>query len=144
MALRLVLDTNVLVAAMRSRTGASHALLEALEYGHFRAVATVTLLFEYEEVLSRPVHLDTIGLTAGDMADYVDALASRIERIERHFSWRPQLADAADEMVLEAAVNGRADAVVTFNTRHLAPIARFGIELWTPAETMKGIRRGSR
>lgn len=62
------------------------------------------------------------------------------EPVESHFIWRPQLRDPGDELVLEAAVNGHADAIVTFNRRDFDVVAqRFGIELLIPAEVLKRI-----
>ena len=138
--LRLVLNTNVLVAAMRSRAGASFALLDALEDRRFLPVVSTALLLEYEAVLSRPLHrTDPAALSA-----LLDAIADRAHHVTIRFLWRPQLSDAADEMVLETAANGRANAIVTFNARDLAPAARFGIAVWSPADAMRELRHGAR
>lgn len=142
--MRLVLDTNVLVAAFRSRTGASNALVRELAAATFRPVANVALFLEYEAVLLRPEHRAAVGASVAEIQAFLDSLAFRLDPAETRFSWRPQLADAADEMVLEAAVNGRSDAIVTFNTRHFGPAARFGIRVWTPPEAMRGLRHGTR
>lgn len=141
--LRLVLDTNVLVAALRSRAGSSNALLGHLAASQHRIVTSTALLFEYEAVLSRPTQLAAFHLTVEQVAAFLDTLARRSDRVSPHFSWRPQLADAGDEMVLEAAVNGRVDAIVTFNVKHLAPAAGFGVDVWTPGEALEVIRHGS-
>jgi putative PIN family toxin of toxin-antitoxin system len=129
---RLVLDTNVLVSAGRSRRGASNALLRAVDAGMVHMLVSVPLFLEYEAVLSRPEFLAATGLNAAAVAGFLDYLAGLVLPVRLHYLWRPQLGDIADEMVLETAINGRADAIVTFNTKDFAPAERFGIALATP------------
>lgn len=68
------------------------------------------------------------------------SLAAVLEPVETYFRWRPQLTDPADEMVLEAAINGRAETIVTFNTRHFSAAGRFGISVMLPAAALQGTR----
>lgn len=136
---RVVLDTNILVAARRSRQGASNALLRAVEQNTFRVVASVPLFLEYEAVLLRPEHLLSARLAEHEVIEFLNYLASLVEPVKLHYLWRPQLGDVADEMVLETAINGRADYIVTFNSRHFDAAARFGVEIVTPAEMMRMI-----
>lgn len=138
--MRAVLDTNVLVAARRSRAGASNALLRAADAGAFPMIASVPLFFEYEAVLTRSEHLVGLHLTELMVEEFLDHLAGIIEPIRLSYLWRPQLVDAADEMVLETAINGRADAIVTFNIRHFGPARRFGISVLRPEEAMRSLR----
>ena len=109
---RVVLDTNVLVAASRSRNGASFALLLALKNGQFTALASVPLMLEYEAVLKRPEQLAVSERTEVTTDAFLDALSLFIETVHLHYLWRPQLRDPADEMVLETALNGRAEVLV--------------------------------
>ena len=138
--LRVVLDTNILIHARRSRTGASNALLRAVDDGAFRLLVSVPLFLEYESVLTRPEHLLASGLTERQANEFLDYLAILAEPVKLHYLWRPQLGDVADEMVLETAINARANCIVTFNTRHFGPAARFGIEIVWPAEAIRRIR----
>ncbi len=132
--MRLVLDTEVVVAALRSPTGASAALVRAALDGRVRLLANVALVLETEAVCLRAEHLSAAGLDRTDAASFVDGVAAPCEPVESHFVRRPQLRDPADEMVLEAAVDGRADAIVTFNRRDFgAAPARFGIEVLLPS-----------
>jgi predicted nucleic acid-binding protein len=100
-------------------------------------LASVPLFLEYEAVHARPDHLLVAGLTRRLVAEFLDYLAGIVEPVQLRYLWRPQLGDAADEMVLETAINGRAGCIVTFNTRHFSPATRFGIEVVTPAEAMR-------
>ncbi|MES1157339.1 MAG: putative toxin-antitoxin system toxin component, PIN family [Alphaproteobacteria bacterium] len=139
--MRLVLDTNVLVAAMRSKAGASAQLVQAAYAGRIVALASVPLFAEYEAVLTRPEHGQAAGVSADVINAALDALAARIEPVEPHFSWRPQLSDPDDEMVLDAAVNGAAEAIVTFEVETFrAAAARFGVLVLTPAQAWARIR----
>lgn len=140
--MRLVLDTDVIVVALRSPAGASAALLEAALEGSITLLANVALILEYEAVCMRREHQVAAGLTDREVLIFVDAVAAMAVPVESHFIWRPQLKDPADEMVLEAAVNGQAEGIVTFNRRDygLAP-KRFGVSLWLPSQVLhKGVK----
>jgi putative PIN family toxin of toxin-antitoxin system len=137
--MRAVLDTSVLVRARRSRMGASNRLLRALDQAAFVMLASVPLFMEYEAVLMRPEHLLAARLTEDAVAGFLDHLAGLVEPVRLHYLWRPQLTDEADEMVLETAINGRADCIVTFNARHFGPASRFGIEIIEPVEAVRRI-----
>lgn len=126
---------------MRSPSGASAAVLKAARRGRVTLLLTPTLLFEYEAVCHLAHHRSASGLTTADIDRLIDALVLIAEPVETYFRWRPQLRDPADEMVLEAAVNGQADALVTFNQRDYGRVpARFGIDVLTPSVTLQRIR----
>jgi putative PIN family toxin of toxin-antitoxin system len=140
--MRLVVDTAVMVGAIRSDSGASRYLLVAALEGRFTMLASVPLLIEYEQVTSRREHLAASGLSASDIAALLDAVAEVAEPVRLHFLWRPVLIDADDDMVVETAVNGQADAIVTFNRRHFAPVPKqFGIGVWLPADALDRLKR---
>jgi len=138
--LRVVLDTSVVVAALRSREGASSAVLHLVAEGRVAALATTALFLEYEDVLGRPEQRVVHGLSGRQIEQVLSALASAIEPVTVHIGWRPQLRDPSDEMVLEAAVNGRANAVVTFNVSDFVPASRFGILVLRPVEVLDRVR----
>jgi predicted nucleic acid-binding protein len=104
-------------------------------------LASVPLMLEYEAVLTRPEQLSETGLTATETNEILDAIAAVVEPVALRFLWRPRLQDPADEMVLDTAVNGQADRLVTFNLRHLRDAAMtFGIRATPPGETWREIR----
>jgi putative PIN family toxin of toxin-antitoxin system len=139
--LRIVLDTDVVVAALRSRDGASNALIRAVAMGRLRALVTPALFLEYEAVLKRAEQRIVHGLSLTEVDGFLSALASASEPVEVSFQWRPQLADPNDEMVLEAAVNGAADALVTHNVKDFVKgAARFGLRVLRPGELLKELR----
>lgn len=139
--LEIVLDTSVLTSALRSNLGASHAVLRLVGSRQITVLATPALFMEYEAVLTRPEHVAASGLTTQEIIRFLDAFAGLCKPVDIHFQWRPQLNDPNDEMVLEAAVNGHADALVTFNTAHFAvAAARFNLPLWLPKQVLMEVR----
>lgn len=138
--MRVVLDTDVVVAGLRSPSGASAELLRRVHAGRLQMLASVTLFAEYESVLTRPLQLQALGWSAAQLQRALDELAERVVPVQGHFRWRPQLRDPADEMVLEAAVNGGAAALLSFNHRDFgdAP-AQFGIVLATPGQFLRSL-----
>jgi len=130
--IRAVIDTNVLVAALRSSTGASHEILLAADRGEFEVALSVPLLAEYEDVCHRP----NSGIPIPAWA--VDDLINRIAQISRqqtiHYLWRGILPDPKDDMVLEVAVAAGVSHIITFNHMHLKQASEFGIAVVTPSE----------
>ena len=136
-----VLDTSVVVAAMRSPTGASVTLLMRARKGKSTLLANVALALEYEATCQRAEHTLAAGRTVDEVGVFVDAVLAMVEPVESHFVWRPMLRDPADEMVLEASANGRAAAIVTFNQRAFGVIPlQFGVEVLTPAVALRRIK----
>lgn len=134
---RIVLDTSVVVAGLRSRTGAGNAVLRLVAQQELVLLATPALFLEYEEVLKRAEQRLAHGLGLKEIDSFLRALASACKPVEIHFQWRPQLSDADDEIVLETAVNGRAHALVTHNVRHFRSAAeKFGLRVLRPGELL--------
>lgn len=143
--MRVVLDTNVVLCGLFSSRGASYRLLrEALE-GNIEILASVPLFTEYEAVLMRTTNLKKIGWTQHKMEKFLRGLASIVESVEVHYLWRPGFTAKGDEMILECAVAGSADTIVTANVRDFKTAAhQFTVEILTPAETVQRLQRSSR
>ena len=135
-----VLDTDVMVAALRSDQGASRQLWLAALEEEFKLLLSVPLILEYEAVLMRQQHLDACGLGAREVGRILDDLTAIAKPVRLAFRWRPQLVDPDDEMVLETAINGSADAIVTFNRRHFTVGLRsFDCDVISPAAALHRI-----
>lgn len=139
--MRIVLDTSVLVAALRSRLGAGNAILRMVAQKRLALLATPPLFLEYEDVLKRPEHCLVHRLSPAQLDDFLRELAALIVPVDVHFRWRPQVHDTNDEMVFEAAINGEADALVTYNTTDfLVAAERFNVRVMTPSEFLKKVK----
>jgi len=136
--MRLVFDTAVMVAALRSDQGASRRLLVAALERRLTLLVSTPLLIEYEAVMTRAEHLNASGLARNEVGQILDAVAAVATPVRLAFTWRPTLRDPDDDMVLETAVNGHANAIVTFNRRDFWPrIEEFGVAVWSPGEALK-------
>lgn len=137
--MRIVLDTDVLVAAVTSPRGASRALLERILRGDgVTLAASIPLFLEYEAVLTRPERLSAAGATSADILLILDAMSQFVHPVGFDFRWRPQSTDPADDMVLETAINGYASVIATFNSRHLRMAAQqFGIAAEPPGRILR-------
>jgi len=136
-----VLDTDVMAAALRSSRGASRQLLLGALDGGFQLLLSVPLILEYEAVLNRPEHLAACGLSAAEIGRVLDDLAGIAQPVSLSFRWRPRLSDPNDDMVLETAVNGNADAIVTFNQRDFeAAVRDFGCAVILPGAALGQMR----
>ncbi len=132
---KVVLDTNVLVAGLRSKRGASFKILSLLGQGRFEFCISVSLILEYEEVLKTKA--DPQLLSSEDIEDFVDYLCKTGKRFNIYYLWRPTLRDPDDEMVLEIAVASKSDYIVTFNTRDFVKANFFGVKVVTPNQFLK-------
>jgi putative PIN family toxin of toxin-antitoxin system len=128
----VILDTNVLIAGLRSRRGASFALLELLAEGAFEISVSVPLVLEYEAVARRQAR--DLGLTFSEVDAVVDFVCAQAHHRKIFYLWRPFLRDPKDDMVLEVAVESQCRHIVTFNTRDFSGVEQFGIEVLTPPQ----------
>ena len=134
---RIVLDTNVVVAGLRSSRGASFRLLRLLGKGRFQTVLSVPLALEYESATKRQSR--ALGLTHSDIDDVLDFLCKVSDHRQIFYLWRPFLRDPGDDMVLELAVEAEAEFIVTHNLRDFAGADRFGVRVVTPQAFLRHI-----
>jgi len=136
---RVVLDTNVLVAAARSRRGASFALVSSIPSDQFQPCLSVALYAEWQDALARTENLPP-GATAEQAAAFVRYLAGQAHLQEIHFLWRPFLADADDDMVLELALAAGCQHIITHNVSDFAGVEALGVAAVTPRDFLSLIR----
>jgi putative PIN family toxin of toxin-antitoxin system len=137
--MNIVLDTNVLVAATRSRRGASFELLSLLPDPRFRIALSVALYTEWQDVMCRPEHLPP-GMGPHDALAFLRYLASVAHLQEVHYLWRPFLRDPDDDMVLECAVASGCRYIVTHNVRDFRAVDSLGVQPITPAAFLALLR----
>ena len=139
--MQVVLDTNVLHSGLLSATGASREILHLVDEGVITPVVSVPLVLEYESVLKRKEFLQEVGLSPREVNAIVDYIISRAHLQQINFLWRSFLPDPKDDCVLECAVNGRAQIILTFNKRHFPAVQRqFGVAVFTPGEFLRTVR----
>ena len=131
----VVLDTNVLIAAIRSRSGASFRLLSLVGTGRFTPCVSVPLILEYEDVMKR--FAAGFGMGDDDVTAIIDFLCAESEQRAIYFLWRPYLRDPKDDFVLELAVEAGAEFIVTHNVRDFAGSERFGVRVIRPGEFLR-------
>lgn len=132
-----MLDTNVIISALMSRRGASFQLLRQIGTGKFDLHLSVPLVLEYEQVALRT---HWVGKQPDfHISNILDYICSVGYKHKIHFLWRPRAKDPKDDMVLEAAVAGQCDSIITFNKKDFSEAASFGIDLLTPQEFLKSI-----
>ena len=127
---QVVLDTSVLVAALRSQRGASYEVLSRVGGAEFELSVSVPLVLEYEAAAKAQAR--DLGLTHADLDDVVDYLCSVAHPRQIFYLWRPVLRDPKDDMVLELAVEAGCEAIITHNLRDFVGAERFGISVLTP------------
>ena len=132
---RIVIDTNVYVSGLRSTQGMSHRLLTFLGGRLYRPVVTVPLVVEYEKSLCDPG--TKVPFDANDIGKYLDYVCSVSDCRKVHFLWRPYLRDPKDDTVLESAVTGRSEYIVTFNLKDFKGVDKFGVTAMTPADFLR-------
>ncbi|HEY9598705.1 MAG TPA: putative toxin-antitoxin system toxin component, PIN family [Cyanophyceae cyanobacterium] len=134
---QIVIDTNVLIAGLRSRNGSAFRLLSLVGMDHFGIHLSVPLVLEYEAILLR--ESPNLSINVADIQDLLDFYCSVATHHQIFFLWRPYLPDPKDDMVLELAIKAGCDSVVTYNTRDFVGIEAFGINAITPAVFLKSI-----
>lgn len=137
MMLRVVLDTNVLISALRSQKGASFKVVNLIGKRLFQLSVSVPRVLEYESAAKRINKL--LGLRYSDIDDILDYICKVAEHRDIYYLWRPFLKDPKDDMVLEVAVESESEFIVTHNIRGFAEVEQFGLEAITPRQLLEKI-----
>jgi putative PIN family toxin of toxin-antitoxin system len=137
MKIKIVIDTNVIFTALKSRNGASFKLVSLIPSKTFSIAISVPLIIEYEDVLRRGKLPATI--TANDITDFIDFFCYIGDHQEIFFLWRPFLPDSSDDLVLEVAVASGCDVIITYNKRHFKNAEKFGLRILDPKEFLTEI-----
>ena len=140
--IRMVIDTDVMVAALESSTGAARQVLTGALSGDFHLLLSTALMLEYEAVLTRDKLLERSGLSVVNVLKILDELSRICVPVAFDYRWRPQAADQDDDFVIETAINGAADIIASFNVRDMeAGASRFGIIVEHPGTVLRRIKR---
>jgi putative PIN family toxin of toxin-antitoxin system len=133
----IVIDTNVIIAALRSKKGASNKLLSLVGTSKFEIHDSVALILEYEDVIQR--QRTELGLSEDEVSIFIDSLCSMAHHHKIYFLWRPSLPDVNDELVLELAVSANCEYILTHNIKDFKGTEKFGIKAITPKEFLQVI-----
>jgi len=133
----IVIDTNVIIAALRSKQGASNKLLSLVGTSKFEIHDSVALILEYEDVIQR--QRTELGLSEDEVSIFIDSLCSMAHHHKIYFLWRPSLPDVNDELVLELAVSANCEYILTHNIKDFKGTEKFGIKAITPKEFLQVI-----
>ena len=134
---RIVIDTNVMVAALKSKRGASFKLLSIIDQDKFQISISVPLIIEYEYALKR-TDLNIL-LTESEIDDILDYICLIADKRKIFYLWRPYLKDPKDDMVLELAVESESDYIITYNQKDFKGVSKFGIKTLTPKAFLRKI-----
>ena len=132
---RIIIDTNVLISALRSQFGASYAILKLIGMSYFEFCISVSLVMEYEAVAKR-MHR-SLGLTLAEIDDIIDYMCLEGRTQEIYYLWRPTLPDPGDDMLLELAVASHSTIIVTHNTKHFKDAEAFAVRAMKPKDFLR-------
>lgn len=134
---QIVIDTNVLVAGLRSKRGASYKLLTMLKDERWQVNVSITLIFEYEEVLKR--ERASLGLSLTDIDELLDGICTIANKRSIFYLWRPTASDPDDDFLLDLAMESQSDFIITFNKKDLREAEKFGIISLSPKEFLQKV-----
>jgi len=136
----IVIDTNVIFSALRSRQGMSYALMSQIHRQDIQIAISVPLIIEYEKVLLE--HQNHLVFSLEELTDYLDYICTIALHHKIHYLWRPILKDPKDDMVLEVAVAANSRFIITFNKKDFVGSEKFGVSSVTPKEFLLFLERG--
>ncbi len=131
----IVIDTNVVISALRSSKGASFKLISLLKQNKFTINISVPLILEYESILTREIK--NLNLNLRDIEIFIDYICKIGKKYKIHYLWRPFLKDPKDDFILELAYTSKSNFIITFNKKDFKGVNQFGVEVITPQEFLK-------
>ena len=135
--IQVIIDTNVLYAGLYSSTGASFQILKAAEEGKIQLVISISLLFEYEDVLKR--NKENLQFTDNEIDIILDNICSLSKFQKIYFLWRPYLKDAGDDHIIEVAIASQTQTIVTHNIKDFVGVEKLGVRAITPKQLLEEI-----
>jgi putative PIN family toxin of toxin-antitoxin system len=132
---KIVIDTNIIVSALKSRNGFSFDLLSIIDDKRFRVFISVPLILEYEDAIKR--NKSKIKLSKSEIDAVLDYICLISEKREIFYLWRPFLKDMKDDMILELAVESESDYIISFNKRDFSGIEKFNLQVITPKDFLE-------
>jgi putative PIN family toxin of toxin-antitoxin system len=135
--IQVILDTNVLFAGLYSSTGASFQILKAMDEGRIQPVISISLLFEYEDVLKR--NKESLQLNDNEIDIILDNICSLSKFQKIYFLWRPYLKDSGDDHILEVAISSQTQTIVTHNLKDFVGVEKFGVRAIAPKQLLEEI-----
>jgi len=132
---KIVLDTNIIYSAVRSKRGMAYRLVSIIDERKYKIQISVPLILEYEDVLKR--NLAHLTLSNADIDELVDYLCKIGEKRKIYYLWRPVLKDVKDDFILELAVESDSDYIITYNIKDFKGAEKFGIKVITPKEFLR-------
>ncbi len=132
---QIVIDTNVILAGLRSNKGASYQLLTILNDQRFQLNVSATLIFEYEEILKR--EQQQMGLNNEDIDNIINGICNLANHHEIFYIWRPLAKDKDDDFLIDLALKCQADFIISYNSKDLQPIEKFGVSILTPKQFLQ-------
>lgn len=132
---QIVIDTNVILAGLRSKKGASYKLLTLLNDQRFQLNVSATLIFEYEEILKR--EHQQLGLTTEDIDNIINGICHLANHHQIFYIWRPLAKDQDDDFIIDLALKCQANLIISYNEKDLKPIQKFGISILTPKQFLQ-------
>ncbi len=132
---QIVIDTNVILAGLRSKNGASYKLLSILNDKRFQINISATLIFEYEEILKR--EKKQIGLTNEEIDEIINGICYIADHHDIFYIWRPLAKDKDDDFLIDLALKCQAQFIISYNDKDLRPIEKFGVSILTPKQFLQ-------
>ena len=136
----IVVDTSVIISALIGKKGPSREILRRCLHGHYKPLISNALFQEYEDVISRDRIKNASPLSEKEIRELLNAFYSVCKWVPIYFLWRPNLKDENDNFLIELALAGNSNLIVTNNIKDLtgAELTFEGLSILKPEQLTKG------